>query len=128
VTMRDTPAGRTVRSVTASVWAYAGLIVWSVHFLVVYCSAAVFCAAGIADRLLLGWRPIVVVTAAATLAALLALAVLALRPAGGPPRNAAIDYEADGFLIWQTRAVAAFSAVGVIFVAGAVVVLGGTCR
>jgi hypothetical protein len=128
VTLRDTPAGRPARSVTASIWAYAGLIIWSVHFLVVYCSAAVFCAAGVADQPLLGWRPIVVVTAAATLAALLALAIVALFPAGHPPRGAAIDFEADQFLIWQSRAVAGLGALGVLFVAGAVIVLGGSCR
>ena len=128
MSLRDTPAARPARSVTASVWAHGGLVVWSLHFLVVYCSAAVFCAAGTADRLLLGWRPIVLVSVAATAAALLALGALALRPAGMPPRGAAIDHEADRFLIWHTRAVAALSAVGVIFVAGAVVVLGGTCR
>jgi hypothetical protein len=114
--------------VIASIWAFGGLIVWSAYFLVVYCSAAVLCAAGLAEGGMLGLRPIVLVTVAATILALLALGMLARWPAGQPPREAIADHDADRFLIWQTRAVTLLSAVGVLFVAGAVVVLGGSCR
>ena len=48
MSLHDTPAGRPVRSATAAVWAGGPLIVWSVHFLVVYCSAAVLCASVLA--------------------------------------------------------------------------------
>jgi hypothetical protein len=58
----------------------------------------------------------------------LALAALAAWPAGQPPRAPTSELDADRFLIWQTRAVAALSAVGVVFVAGAVAVLGHSCR
>ncbi len=128
MSLYDTPTGRRARSVTASIRANGGLIVWSAHFLVVYCSAALLCATGLAERTFLGFRPIVATTAFATVLALLLLAALALRPAGQPVRTASADHDADRFLIWQTRAVAGLSAVAVLFVAGAVAVLGDSCR
>ncbi|MGE3291124.1 MAG: hypothetical protein AB7O95_07055 [Geminicoccaceae bacterium] len=112
----------------ASIRAFGGLIVWGAHFLVVYCSAAVLCAKGLAEQDIFDMRPIVVVAIGSTIVALLALGVLAIWPAGRPLREAIAEHDADQFLIWQSRSVALLSVVGVVYVAGAVVVLGDTCR
>ena len=126
MSLQATPAGRDARSVTATVWAAAPLIVWSAHFLIVYCGAAVLCATGLADATWLGWHPTLLVAGLATAAALGCLALVALAPAGRPVRDGTLR-EPDRFLGWQSRAMAALAALGVLLVAYPVLALGGSC-
>lgn len=104
----------------------AGLVVWSVHFLVVYCFEAAACALGFAGReVALGLAIVPFVTVVATAAALAACGLiivlnLPLRRDGGA-RDMAY------FIRWFTVGIAVTGIVGVILEAIPVAII-QSCR
>jgi hypothetical protein len=122
-----TSAPARVRTPGAWIHANGGLLVWSLHFLVVYTGAALACEIGWGQGFL-GLSANEAIVLVATAVALLALVLLAVLPAGHPVRRGDPETNVDRFLVWQTRAVAALSAAGTLYVAYAAVILGDTCR
>lgn len=106
--------------------------VWSIHFLVCYVAAAVYCAK--AGTLLADLAPIRVVIAVATVAALAAIAAAAWQAirhgglgSGVPPHDEDTPAVRDRFLGFATILLCGVSGVGVLFVALPAVLI-GDCR
>lgn len=99
--------------------ALAGMIIWAVHFLVVYVATAIVCARGLADRTLLGWPLAPALVLGATALALLAVGVVGLRAYRRLAHGfAGQDGEDDPqFTVWLTLAVALLAGISILWAA-----------
>lgn len=97
----------------------AGLLIWAVHFAVVYGAHAIACARGLSERTLLGFGAVPLVVGVATALALLgsgivlAIALRDLRTLRG--RDDATD--SQRFLTYTSATIAGFSMLAIVWVA-----------
>lgn len=97
--------------------AIAGLIIWAVHFGVVYVANAIACERGLAGRSLLGQPLVPVMVLAATTVALGILGLIGLRAWRRLDHGLAGEDGEDGtrFTAWLTTAITALSALAVLW-------------
>lgn len=98
------------------VWMNAGLLIWSAHFGAVYLIGSVACGRGLAGTTVLGLAAVPAAILGATALALAATVPFIVRPIRalrGGEATAAVDR----FLDWSTVAIAAYSALAIVFTA-----------
>lgn len=114
--MSPSPPRVRVAGFPAVLEALAALIVWALHFTVVYAVNAYVCARGLAEARLFGLPASPALATAATALALLAVAVVYLRAARRLPRGPAAREGEDEprFLAWFTAAAALLSGAAIL--------------
>ena len=103
-----------------------GLLVWSLHFTVIYGFTAVACANDFAASRILGMGVVPFVIGAATVLALAATGVVLRRALAGPvpPRSARYADATEHFLQYAAATIAALSLVAIAWNALPVLVVG----
>jgi hypothetical protein len=106
-----------VRGFSPIAAAIAGLVVWAVHFGVVYGANAVACERGLEGRALLGHPLVPAVVLGATALALAAVALVGLRAWRRLEHGLAGEEGEDEprFLVWLTAATALLSALAILW-------------
>jgi hypothetical protein len=97
--------------------AIAGLIIWAVHFGVVYVANAIACERGLVGQSLLGLPLVPVLVLGATVLALAAVALVGLRAWRRLESGLAGQEGEDEprFLVWLTAAIALLSALAILW-------------
>jgi hypothetical protein len=114
-----------VRGFWPILWAVAGMLVWAVHFGVVYAATAVACARGHSGRDLLGLPLVPAMVLGATALALAAIGSIAWRA------RRRLDGDLSGedgeddprFTLWLTYAIALVSALAIVWEAVPVLIV-----
>ncbi|MGQ9368104.1 hypothetical protein [Azospirillum sp. ST 5-10] len=94
----------------------AGLLIWAAHLAVVYAFTALGCARGFAGATLFGIGLVPAGVALATLLALAAAGLVAVRAWRGPWPAAGASGEAGGFVRWMTAAFAGLSWLAILWI------------
>lgn len=99
-----------------ALWPVTGLLIWGAHFGTLYAIHAVACERGLADARLLGLPFVPALASAATIAALLALALLA-RPALARLGIPELDggEEEPRFRLWLALTASAAAGLAILF-------------